>query len=115
MAGEFGMQKNPSAAPRIRPLAAVDLEETVRYLDSQSSTAADHFLDEFYKSAERLAVMPGLGSIRRTRGRLKGLRSWPLVSFGPYVLFYLPLHRGGVEVVRVLHGAREVNRALRKS
>jgi hypothetical protein len=33
------MQQNPPAALRIRPLAAVDLEETVRYLDSQSCTA----------------------------------------------------------------------------
>ena len=109
------MQQNPSAALRIRPLAALDLEQTVGYLDSQSSTAADRFLEEFYTSAERLAAMPGLGPIRRTRGRLKGLRSWPLVSFGPYVLFYLPLHGGGIEVVRVLHGARDMNRELRKS
>jgi plasmid stabilization system protein ParE len=115
MSAESGMPQPPSPALRIRPLAAADLEETVGYLDSQSNTAADHFLEEFYKSAERLAVMPGLGPVRRMRGRLKGLRSWPLVSFGPYVLFYLPLRGGGIEVVRVLHGARDVNRALRKS
>jgi plasmid stabilization system protein ParE len=46
---------------RIRPLAAVDLEEIVRYLDSQSITAADHFLEEFYMSAERLAARVSLG------------------------------------------------------
>jgi plasmid stabilization system protein ParE len=93
----------------------MDLEATVGYLDGQSTTAADDFLDEFYKSAERLADMPGLGPVRRTRSRLKGLRSWPLSSFGPYVLFYLPLRGGGVEVIRVLHGSRDVNRALRKT
>ena len=100
---------------RIRPLAAQDLEDAVRYFDRESATTADHFLREFYESAARLAEMPGLGPIRRTRGRLKGLRSWPLVSFGPYVLFYLPLRDGGIEVVRVLHGARDVDRVLRKS
>jgi toxin ParE1/3/4 len=38
-----------------------------------------------------------------------GLRSFP---FGRYVIFYRPLD-DGIEVVRVLHGARDIRRALR--
>jgi len=54
----------PSRPLRLRSLAAVDLEEIVRYLDGQSTTAADDFLNEFFKSATRLAEMPGLGPVR---------------------------------------------------
>jgi toxin ParE1/3/4 len=97
----------------IRPEAGTDLEVIVRYLDHRSATAADAFLDEFYRAANTLADMPRLGPVRRTRGRLKGLRSWPLITFGPYVVFYLPTERG-IDVVRVLHGARDVARELRK-
>ncbi len=75
---------------RIRPLATQDLEEIVRYLDTQSTTAADRFLEEFFYATNLLMEMPRLGPVRRTRGRLKGLRSWPLINFGPYVLFYMP-------------------------
>lgn len=60
-----------------------------------------------------LAEMPRLGTVRRIRGRLKGMRSWPLTSFGPYILFYFPVDTG-IEVIRVLHAARDVDRELRK-
>jgi toxin ParE1/3/4 len=61
-----------------------------------------------------LAGMPTLGPVRRARGWLKGLRSWPLTSVGPYVIFYIP-QPDGIEVVRVLHGARNIDRELRRS
>jgi plasmid stabilization system protein ParE len=76
---------------RIRPAAAADLEDIVRYLHQRSESAADQFLAEFYRSSQVLAGMPRLGAIRQTSGKLKGLRSWPLTPFGPYVIFYLPL------------------------
>ena len=103
----------PAPQARIRPLAAADLEDAVQFLDTQSATAADDFLDEFFRATTLLAEMPRLGPVRRTRGRLKGLRSWPLSNFGPYVVFYRPTDTG-IEVVRVLHGARDVDRELRK-
>lgn len=106
----------PNPQPlRIRPIATTDLEDAVRYLDAHSATAADHLLDEFFKACERLAEMPGLGPQRRARGRLKGLRSWPLTGAGPYIIFYLPLNSGGIEVVRLLHGSRDIERELRRS
>jgi DNA polymerase II small subunit/DNA polymerase delta subunit B len=42
------MGKRESQA-RIRPAAATDLEEIVRYLDSRSQEAGDRFLEEFLK------------------------------------------------------------------
>jgi toxin ParE1/3/4 len=102
-----------SPKARIRPLAATDLEDAVRFLDQHSDTVGDRFIEEFYQASALLVERPRLGPVRRRRGRLKGLRSWPLTQFGPYVIFYLPID-DGIEVVRVLHGARDVDRELRK-
>jgi toxin ParE1/3/4 len=98
---------------RIRPLATRDLEEIVRYLDSQSTTAGDRFLEEFHRASKLLAEMPGLGPLRGTEGRLKGLRSWPLKKFGSYLLFYIPVDVG-IEVVRIMHGSRDLDHELNK-
>jgi toxin ParE1/3/4 len=103
----------PPFKARIRPLAASDLEEIVRYLDQNSESAGDRFLQEFARASEMLAEMPRLGTARRKHGRLKGVRSWPLTSFGPYLIFYFPLN-DGIEVLRIFHGARNVERELRK-
>jgi toxin ParE1/3/4 len=100
----------PSSKARIRPLAATDLEEIVRYLDGRSG---DRFLEEFSKATPLLAEMPRLGTVRRKRGKLKGVRSWPLITFGPYLIFYLPLS-DGIEVLCVYHGARDIERHLRE-
>lgn len=98
---------------RIRPEATVDLEEIVKFLDTRSQDAGDHFLEEFFEAADLLAGMPGLGPVRRTRGRLKGVRSWPLKKFGDYLVFYFRVDVG-IEVVRVIDGRRDIDRELRK-
>jgi len=100
-------------APRIRPSAAQDLEEIFRRIDGASPTSADRFLEEFFHAAQMLAEMPRMGPLRCVRGRLKGLRSWPLTNFGPYIVFYFP-KPDGIEVIRILHGARDINRELRR-
>jgi toxin ParE1/3/4 len=103
----------PALKARIRPLATLDLENIVKFLDAQSTTAGDRFLEEFFDAANLLSEMPRLGPVRRTRGRLKGLRSWPLKKFQSYLIFYLPIENG-IEVVRVFHGAKDIARELRK-
>jgi len=32
---------------------------------------------------------------------------------GPYLVFYLPIENG-IDVIRVIHGARDIDRELRK-
>jgi toxin ParE1/3/4 len=99
---------------RLRPKAGDDIAEIFRTIDEDNPQTADRFIAELEKTLQLLALMPGLGTVRRLRGRLKGLRSWPLTTVGPYVVFYLP-RSGGIEVVRVIHGARDINRQLRDS
>jgi toxin ParE1/3/4 len=44
--------------------------------------------------------------------RLASLRVWPIVGFPNHLIFYRPID-GGIEVIRVLHGARDVDRVLK--
>jgi toxin ParE1/3/4 len=51
---------------------------------------------------------PGIGRERRFREpSLQGIRAWVLVGFENYLLFYRPL-ANGIEIVRLLHGARDL-------
>jgi toxin ParE1/3/4 len=67
---------------------------------------ADRFAALIDSEFHTLARRPQLG---RTRPELaSGLRSFPV---GRYVIFYMPTPKG-VEIVRVLHGARDADSAL---
>ena len=43
--------------------------------------------------------------------RFAGLRVWRIQGFPNHLIFYRPID-GGIEVVRVLHAARDIDRAL---
>jgi len=40
--------------------------------------------------------------------QLEGLRRFPVHGFESYLIFYLP-HPEGMDVIRVLHGARDID------
>ncbi|MEI6045148.1 MAG: type II toxin-antitoxin system RelE/ParE family toxin [Chloroflexota bacterium] len=88
----------------LRPSAESDLEDISDYIAEQSS-------DEQAKTALlniacRLkwdARQPNVG--RRQDELFKGMRSFSVYR---YVVFYLPL-KDGIEVVRIIHGARELD------
>ncbi|MGH6836503.1 MAG: type II toxin-antitoxin system RelE/ParE family toxin [Methylocella sp.] len=87
----------------IRPRAENDLAEIWDFIAEDSQARADSFLDRIDQSFYDLAGNPNIG---RARGELSpNLRSIP---FGRYVIFYLALP-DGIEIVRVLHGARDLN------
>ncbi|MFZ0495497.1 MAG: type II toxin-antitoxin system RelE/ParE family toxin [Methylocella sp.] len=87
----------------IRPRAQIDLAEIWDFIGEDSQARADSFLDRLDQSFHGLAGNPRMG---RARGELsQDLRSFPL---GRYVIFYLAL-ADGIEIVRVLHGARDLD------
>jgi toxin ParE1/3/4 len=89
-----------------RPRAQSDLVEIWDYIADDSEARADAFLDRIDQKFRTLAQRPGLG---RARDELaEGLRSFPV---GRYVVFYRPLPEG-IEIVRVLHGARDLTAAF---
>jgi len=61
-------------------------------------------LDLIDEKAKTLASMPGIGRPRPEFGA--GLRSFAVASF---VIFYRPL-ADGIEIARVVHGARDLDR-----
>ena len=68
--------------------------------------AADRWVDQIDEKLLLLASQPMMG---RAREELEsGLRSFP---FGRYVVFYMPID-GGIDIVRVLHGARDIDAAF---
>jgi len=87
----------------IRPRAAVDLAEIWAYIADDSPHYADVFVDLLDSKFQALARRPGMG--RRRPELTPDIRSFPVDR---YVIFYVPRSRG-VEIVRVLHGARDVD------
>jgi toxin ParE1/3/4 len=90
-----------------------DLGEAFAYIARDSVDAATRFLDAVRRDAEKLAVMPGMGALRDfARPDLKDVRSWPVTGFRNFLIFYRPL-ADGIEVIRVVHGARDLDRIFR--
>ena len=84
--------------------AEADLSEIFAYIAVDDLAAAEQTLRRIGAKCDGLADNPGIG-----RGRPdlhETLRSFPV---GNYVIFYRAV-TGGIEVVRVLHGARDIDR-----
>jgi toxin ParE1/3/4 len=86
----------------IRPQALIDLDEIFDYIADDSLDRAIGFIEKLYAQMEKLAVNPGMGRSREEL--LPGLRSFP---YGSYLILYIPL-ASGVDVVRLLNGARDI-------
>lgn len=82
--------------------ADCDLDEIWLHIAMDNIAAADSLLDKIGQVCQLTAHQTMMG---RARPELApSLRSFPV---GNYVVFYVPLS-DGIEVVRVLHGARDV-------
>lgn len=84
------------------PEAEADILAIARRIAEDNRTAAERFLDTIDETAHRLLTTPAMG--RRRDELVPGLRSFPV---GNYVIFYRVAKRG-IEVARVLHGARDI-------
>lgn len=94
---------------RRRVAARRDLVEAYRYYAREGGVAvADRFLAAAEATFARLAGLPGLGTRYEHGHAVMGeLRYFPLARFRKQLAFYRPI-AGGIEVVRVLHGARDI-------
>ena len=87
---------------RLRPRAVKDLEEIGDFIATDNPTAAIALIEDIMRSCGLLAASPRLG---RDRSMLRPqTRSF---SIGRYVIYYSPVS-DGIEVIRVLHGAGDV-------
>ena len=86
----------------LRPLARTDLAAIWDYIAGDSPARADAFLRQLEATMGVLGGNPLMG---RQRDELfPGLRSF---AVGAYLIFYRR-QTAGIEVVRVLHGARDI-------
>ena len=92
----------------LQPRAKADLSDIWQFIAEDSDDQADAFIDLIDQKFQLLAQQSGLG--RRREELAEGLRSFPV---GRYVIFYLPVP-GGVQIVRLLHGARDIEAAVTK-
>jgi toxin ParE1/3/4 len=92
----------------LQPRAKADLSDIWQFIAEDSDDQADAFIDLIDQKFQLLTQQSGLG--RRREELAEGLRSFPV---GRYVIFYL-LIPGGVQIVRVLHGARDIEAAFTK-
>ena len=94
----------------LAPAARQDLRAIRDHIAKDDPDAARRVVTRLRDMARPLAGTPAIG-----RGRLEpGARIRSFVA-DRYVLFYRPLSRpGGIELVRVLHGARDVDAIFSK-
>ena len=92
-----------------RPLAELDLLNIWDYIADDSPDRADDFLDRIESKLLTLAQNSGLG--RQRPDLLPNLRSFPI---GNYVVFYRQIE-GGIDVIRLLHGSRDIEQVFEKN
>jgi toxin ParE1/3/4 len=97
----------------VLPAADHDIAEQAEYLGRQAGLeTAFRFLDATEETFAFLADHPGVGE--RYAGRAfegSGIRVGRVAGFGRHLAFYRPIE-GGIEVLRVIHGARDIDRVL---
>jgi toxin ParE1/3/4 len=88
----------------ISSAAKRDLVEIGLYIARQSGSPerADKFLDSLSRTCETLASQPEMGQLRTefTAGQYRSF------SFGNYVIYFCSIP-DGIQVARILHGARD--------
>ena len=83
--------------------AHLDLVGVALRIAEENPIAADRWLDIIDEKCRMLAQMPDLG--RKRPDLATDLRGLPV---GNYVIFYRPTP-DGIQVIRVLHGARDIH------
>ncbi|AGA27526.1 type II toxin-antitoxin system RelE/ParE family toxin [Singulisphaera acidiphila] len=90
------------------PLARIDLAACWGYIAERNPEAAHRFRLAAEATFAALARMPNIGAPYQVRNpRLQGLRCTRVRRFRSYLIFYRPID-GGIDVIRVLHAARDV-------
>lgn len=89
---------------KLTPLAQEDIIDIWHYIavENKSVINADRFIDKMDAQLVFLSDNPRIGVLKPQY--MQGLYQF---VFGNYLIFYFPIEEG-IEVVRVLHGARDL-------
>lgn len=91
----------------VLPAADADLMAIVAYVARENESAAIRLYDGLRETFRMLALQPLMGGCFTTPRH----REARCFSYGSYVVFYRPIEQG-IEVLRVLHGARDYRKLL---
>jgi toxin ParE1/3/4 len=95
-----------------RPRAERDLEECFVFIGEQNLDAALDFLTMAEETFLQLAKFPRIGKSRPVKSRVfPNVRQFPIKGFDKHLIFYRPID-DGIEVIRVLHSARDIEQIL---
>jgi len=90
-----------------------DIADLAEYLFERSEAIARRFVEQADFTIKELAKTPGIGSPKPYRAKkLAGMRSWWVKGFPKHLILY-KLVEGGILVVAIVHGARNIPRILR--
>ena len=89
------------------PEAAEDLRQIVEYIAANNLSASIRWLDDTEALCNMLAARPDIGERMQTK-RFGAVRRH---GSGNYVVYFRPI-ADGVEILRVLHGARQQDRLV---
>lgn len=91
-----------------RAVAEEDLTEAYLFIGTDSHEAAERLLDAVGHAVALLLENPLAGSPREFRSpRAHGVRSWAPPGFPNHLIFY-KVNGEDIEVIRFLHGARDL-------
>ena len=95
-----------------RGQSSSDLKLISEYIAEDNIDAGFRFLIAAEEAIHQLTLHPELGRPQSFRApRLRNLRSWRVSGFENYLIFYR-YSPGVLEILRVIHGARDLRRAL---
>ena len=97
-----------------REAAKNDIVRQFRYylLTVDSPQVALRFRDAVRRTIALLRERPHVGAHYRSEAeQLRNMRSWPVNGFESIRIYYL-LEDETVQVIRILHGSRDIERAL---
>ncbi len=98
----------------IRRQAERDVDEQLVYLAKQSHHAATRFLEAVEATFQLLVESPDRGFLWDSDKNLdRRIHVWPVRGFPKMLVFYRPIEQG-IEIIRVLHGARDISTLLEK-
>ncbi len=99
----------------IRPKADRDLDDQAYYYATEATPEVGHrFLLAAHDTFALLATQPNMGWQSRLKyPGLEGLRVFRVTGFEKILILYLPL-LDGVEILRVVHGSRNLQALLRR-
>jgi len=98
----------------IQPAADRDLDRAADYIaQHQDLDTARRFFQAAEETFRLIATQPEMGR-RKDFGnpQLKGVRMCLMKEFDRHLVFYRPL-KGGIEVLRIIHGARDIENLFR--